>query len=81
MYGVEEFAAIINPPEAAILAVGALREAAVVKDGTVQAGRVLTVTLSCDHRVVGGLQAAQFLARLKEILESPGQLRLPNKTE
>jgi len=77
MHGVEEFAAIINPPEAAILAVGALRKAAVVKDESVCAGRVLTMTLSCDHRVVDGLQAAQFLARLNEILESPEQLRQP----
>ena len=74
MFGVEEFAAIINPPEAAILAVGAVREAVIVSGGAMRPGRVVTMTLSCDHRVVDGMQAAKFLARLKEILESPGQM-------
>jgi pyruvate dehydrogenase E2 component (dihydrolipoamide acetyltransferase) len=71
MYGVEEFAAIINPPEAAILAIGAVREAAVVKAGAVKAGRVMTMTLSSDHRVIDGVAAARFLARLKGLLEHP----------
>ncbi|MCX7046598.1 MAG: 2-oxo acid dehydrogenase subunit E2, partial [Candidatus Sumerlaeota bacterium] len=71
MFGVEEFSAIINPPEAAILAVSAIREAAIVKDGAMRAGRVMTMTLSCDHRIIDGLLAAKFLARLKEILENP----------
>jgi pyruvate dehydrogenase E2 component (dihydrolipoamide acetyltransferase) len=74
MFGAEEFAAIINPPEAAILAVGAVRDAAVVKDGVVCAGKVMTVTLSADHRIVDGMLAAKFLARLKALLEDPGQL-------
>lgn len=74
MFGTEEFAAIINPPEAAILAVGAAREAVVVKDGAMRAGKVMTVTLSADHRVVDGMLAAKFLARLKELLENPGEL-------
>jgi pyruvate dehydrogenase E2 component (dihydrolipoamide acetyltransferase) len=74
MFGVEEFAAIINPPEAAILAVGAAHEAAVVKDGSVRAGRVMNMTLSCDHRIVDGLLGAKFLARMKELLENPGEL-------
>jgi pyruvate dehydrogenase E2 component (dihydrolipoamide acetyltransferase) len=74
MYGVEEFAAIINPPEAALLAVGAIREAVVVKDGALRAGRVMTLTLSADHRVVDGLLAARFLNRLKSILEAPESL-------
>ena len=74
MFGTEEFAAIINPPEAAILAVGAVREAVVVKDGAMRAGKVCTVTLSADHRVVDGVLAAKFLARLKELLESPAQM-------
>ena len=74
MFGVEEFAAIINPPEAAILAVAALREDVVVRDGAIRAGRVMTLTLSVDHRVIDGLVAARFLARLKEVLEDPGQL-------
>ena len=71
MYGVQRFSAIINPPEAAILAVGAAREDVVVKDGEILAGRVMTLTLSCDHLVIDGAVAAQFLARLKEVLESP----------
>ncbi|MGA2442542.1 MAG: dihydrolipoamide acetyltransferase family protein, partial [Tepidisphaeraceae bacterium] len=74
MFGVEEFGAIINPPEAAILAVGTAREAVVVKDGAMRAGRVMTMTLSADHRVIDGAMAAKFLARLKIILESPSQL-------
>jgi pyruvate dehydrogenase E2 component (dihydrolipoamide acetyltransferase) len=74
MFGTEEFSAIINPPEPAILAVGAVRESVVVKDGAMRAGRVMTVTLSCDHRVIDGVLAAKFLARLKEILEAPTQL-------
>lgn len=74
MFGTEEFAAIINPPEAAILAVGAVREAVVVKDGAMRPGKVMTVTLSADHRVVDGMLAAKFLARLRELLESPAGL-------
>ncbi|MFH0938306.1 MAG: 2-oxo acid dehydrogenase subunit E2 [Planctomycetota bacterium] len=74
MFGVEEFAAIINPPEAAILAVGAARESVIVKDGVIRAGHVMTMTISCDHRIIDGVLAAKFLARLKEILESPQQL-------
>lgn len=74
MFGVEEFAAIVNPPEPAILAVGAVREAVVVKDGAMKAGRVMTMTLSCDHRLIDGLLAAKFMARLKELLENPSQL-------
>ncbi len=74
MFGTEEFAAIINPPEAAILAVGAVREAVVVKDGAMRPGKVCTLTLSADHRVVDGVLAAKFLARLKELIENPTQL-------
>jgi pyruvate dehydrogenase E2 component (dihydrolipoamide acetyltransferase) len=70
MFGVEEFAAIINPPEPAILAVGAAREAVVVRDGALRPGRLLTLTLSCDHRIIDGLLAAKFLARLRELLEA-----------
>jgi len=71
MFGVDDFIPIINPPESAILAVGAVREQAMAKQGTLYAGRALTLTLSCDHRVIDGVVAAQFLGRLKEILESP----------
>ncbi|MBN1867442.1 2-oxo acid dehydrogenase subunit E2 [Candidatus Sumerlaeota bacterium] len=74
MFGVEEFSAIINPPETAILAVGAVREEPVVKDGEIRPGRVMTMTLSCDHRLIDGLLAAKFCARLKELLESPETL-------
>jgi len=70
MFGTERFSAIINPPEAAILAVGAVRDEAVVRDGNLTAGQVCTLTLSCDHRIIDGVQAAQFLARLKELLET-----------
>jgi pyruvate dehydrogenase E2 component (dihydrolipoamide acetyltransferase) len=74
MYGIEEFSAIINPPEAAILAVGAIRESVLVQDGALRPGRVLTMTLSADHRIIDGLLAARFMNRLKEILESPASL-------
>jgi pyruvate dehydrogenase E2 component (dihydrolipoamide acetyltransferase) len=71
MYGVEEFAAIINPPQAAILAVGAVRDEPVVEDGAVVPGQVMTVTLSVDHRPVDGVVAARWLAALRELLENP----------
>lgn len=71
MYGVEEFAAIINPPQAAILAVGAVRDEAVVEGGTVVPGKLMTVTLSVDHRPVDGVVAARWLAVLKALLEHP----------
>jgi pyruvate dehydrogenase E2 component (dihydrolipoamide acetyltransferase) len=71
MYGVEEFAAIINPPEASILAVGAIREDVVVAGGAIKPAKVVTMTLSADHRIVDGLLAAQFMAALKKAIESP----------
>ena len=71
MFGVEEFSAIINPPESGILAVSALRETVVVENGAMRPGRAMTMTLSADHRIVDGLLAAQFMQRLKEILENP----------
>ena len=74
MFGIEQFTAIVNPPEAAILAVGTLKETVVVQDGAMWPGKVMTLTLSADHRVVDGLPAAKFMARLKELLESPAQL-------
>ncbi|MFW5697860.1 MAG: dihydrolipoamide acetyltransferase family protein, partial [Fimbriimonadaceae bacterium] len=72
MYGVEEFSAIINPPEAAILAVGAVREEVYADNGAIRVGKRLTMTLSSDHRVIDGVAAAKFCARLREILESLG---------
>ncbi len=71
MFGVDEFAAIINPPHAAILAVGAVRDEPVVEDGAVVPGKVMTVTLSVDHRPVDGVVAARWLAALRELLENP----------
>jgi len=75
MFGVEEFSAIVNPPEPAILAVGAVREAVIVKDGAMKSGRVMTMTLSCDHRIIDGLLGAKFMARLKELLENPERMQ------
>ena len=74
MFGVEEFSAIINPPESAILAVGTIREEVIVSGGTLRPGRVMTLTLSTDHRLIDGVMAARFLNRLKELLEWPAQL-------
>jgi pyruvate dehydrogenase E2 component (dihydrolipoamide acetyltransferase) len=74
MFGVEEFSAIINPPESAILAVGAIREGVVVENGAMRPTRLMTVTLSVDHRVIDGVLAAQFLKTLKELLQAPEQL-------
>ncbi len=71
MFPVSEFAAIINPPQAAILAVSAIREVPVVRDGAVVPGRVMTVTLSSDHRLVDGVIAGRFLRELKALLEHP----------
>jgi len=76
MYGVEEFAAIINPPEAAILAVGAITQKAVVENGQIMVGNRLQLTLSCDHRVVDGAVGAQFMQEVKQILENPWKLAI-----
>jgi pyruvate dehydrogenase E2 component (dihydrolipoamide acetyltransferase) len=77
MYGVDEFVAIINPPEAAILAVGAIKEAAVVENGQIVAGKVMRMTLSVDHRVFYGATAAQFMAEVKRLIENPVTLVVP----
>jgi pyruvate dehydrogenase E2 component (dihydrolipoamide acetyltransferase) len=76
MYGVQSFTAIINPPQAAILSVGSLQARAVVLDGEVVARHMLTLTLVCDHRILYGAEAAQFLARVRELLEMPAALTL-----
>jgi pyruvate dehydrogenase E2 component (dihydrolipoamide acetyltransferase) len=73
-YGTEEFAAIINPPHAAILAVGAVREEAIVRDGAVVAESVLRFTVSVDHRPVDGVLAAKWMRHLLNALEKPAQL-------
>jgi pyruvate dehydrogenase E2 component (dihydrolipoamide acetyltransferase) len=76
MFGIPEFSAIINPPQSAILAVGAGEKRAVVKNDAVAIATVMTVTLSCDHRVVDGALGAEFLATLKSIIEDPLSLML-----
>lgn len=76
MFGIEEFTAIINPPDSCILAVGGIKEVPVVKNGQVVPGNVMKVTLSCDHRVVDGATGAAFLQTLKNYLENPVTLLL-----
>ncbi len=71
MFGIEEFTAIINPPDACILAVGGIKQVPVVKNGAVVPGNVMKVTLSCDHRVVDGASGAAFLNTIKSYLEQP----------
>jgi pyruvate dehydrogenase E2 component (dihydrolipoamide acetyltransferase) len=71
MFGTEEFAAIINPPQAAILAVGAIREEPVARQGRLRVGPVMRLTLSVDHRPVDGVVAARWLRELVALLERP----------
>jgi pyruvate dehydrogenase E2 component (dihydrolipoyllysine-residue acetyltransferase) len=77
MYGVDEFVAIINPPEAAIIAVGAIKDAPVVENNQVVVGKVMRMTLSVDHRVFYGATAAQFMAEVKRLIENPVTLLVP----
>ena len=74
-FGVTHFTAVVNQPQAAILAVGAVEPRAVVRDGVVVPRHVVDVTLSCDHRIVHGADAARFLRRIRELLEQPAFLR------
>jgi pyruvate dehydrogenase E2 component (dihydrolipoamide acetyltransferase) len=76
MFGVSAFTAIINPPQAAILSVGSLAPRAVVHDGEIVARNTMTVTLACDHRILYGADSARFLARIRELLETPAALAL-----
>ena len=71
MFGIEDFTAIINPPDACILAIGGIKETAVVKNGQLVPGSVMKVTMSCDHRAVDGAVGAAFLKTLKGLLEDP----------
>lgn len=71
MFGIEEFTAIVNPPDSCILAVGGIKQVPVVKNGAVVPGNVMKVTLSCDHRVVDGATGAAFLQTFKGLLENP----------
>ncbi|HEU4989548.1 MAG TPA: dihydrolipoamide acetyltransferase family protein [Gemmatimonadaceae bacterium] len=71
MFGIDQFTAIINPPEAGILAVGGIEEKAVVRDGAVEVRKRLRVTMSCDHRVIDGATGAKFLQTLRRMIENP----------
>ena len=74
MFGIDEFTAIINPPDACILAIGGIQQVPVVKNGVVVPGNVMKVTLSCDHRVVDGATGSAFLQTFKALLEEPVRL-------
>ena len=76
MFDVEDFVAIINPPEGAILAVGSIKEKPVVSEGQIRIGHTMNVTLSCDHRVIDGAAAARFLQDFKKFMENPAALAL-----
>jgi pyruvate dehydrogenase E2 component (dihydrolipoamide acetyltransferase) len=76
MYGIDNFSAVINTPQAAILAVGAIKERPVVRDGELTSAQMLYVTLACDHRILYGAPAAGFLARVRALLEEPLSLAL-----
>lgn len=76
MFGIDQFTAIINPPDACILAVGGISQEPVVKNGQIVPGHVMKVTLSCDHRVVDGATGAAFLQTLKSLLEEPLRMLL-----
>jgi len=76
MFGIEEFTAIVNPPDSCIMAVGGIKQVPVVKDGNVVPGNVMKITLSCDHRVVDGASGAAFLNTFKNLMENPVSLIL-----
>jgi pyruvate dehydrogenase E2 component (dihydrolipoamide acetyltransferase) len=76
MFGIDSFAAVINPPQAAILAVGAITERPVVRDGGIGTAHLMRVNLACDHRILYGAPAAEFLARIRALLEEPLALAL-----
>jgi pyruvate dehydrogenase E2 component (dihydrolipoamide acetyltransferase) len=72
MFGVESFIAVLNPPQVAILAVGAVEEKPVVRDGEIIPRPLMSLTLTCDHRAVDGADAADFLRTVRSMLEEPG---------
>jgi pyruvate dehydrogenase E2 component (dihydrolipoamide acetyltransferase) len=76
MFGIDHFVAVINPPQAAILAVGAMKPTPVVVDGEVTVRTLMKLTLACDHRILYGADAAEFLARIRELLQTPLRLAL-----
>jgi pyruvate dehydrogenase E2 component (dihydrolipoamide acetyltransferase) len=71
MFGIEEFTAVINPPEGAIMAIGAMSAKPVVKDNQITVRQTMRVTMSCDHRVIDGAVGAKFLQTFKQIMENP----------
>jgi pyruvate dehydrogenase E2 component (dihydrolipoamide acetyltransferase) len=79
MYGIENFIAVLMPPQAASLAVGAVQNVPVVEGKKLNIDRRMKVTLSCDHRILDGAQGAKFLQTLKQILENPSELVLPQQ--
>jgi pyruvate dehydrogenase E2 component (dihydrolipoamide acetyltransferase) len=76
MFGIKRFTAVINPPQAAILAVGEMTPRPVVHDGEVTVRSIMELTITCDHRILYGADAAQFLGRIRERLENPLSLAL-----
>ena len=76
MYGIDRFSAVINPPQAAILAVGAIKERPVVRSGEIATAHLMQATLACDHRILYGADGAEFLARIRSLLEEPLSLAL-----
>jgi pyruvate dehydrogenase E2 component (dihydrolipoamide acetyltransferase) len=76
MYGVTSFSAVINPPQAGILAVGSIEEVPVVRDGEIVPGNRMSATLACDHRILYGADGAQLLRRIRDLLEEPVFLAL-----
>jgi pyruvate dehydrogenase E2 component (dihydrolipoamide acetyltransferase) len=71
MYGIKDFTAVINPPHATILAVGAGEERAIVRNGKIEAAQIMSVTMSCDHRAVDGALGAQLIGAFKTLIENP----------
>ena len=71
MYGIDDFTAIINPPDSCIMAVGGIKQVPVVKNGQIVAGNIMKITLSCDHRSVDGASGSEFLLSFKQYLENP----------
>jgi pyruvate dehydrogenase E2 component (dihydrolipoamide acetyltransferase) len=76
MYGIANFQAVINPPQAGILAIGAITETPVVRNGEIATAHLMGVTLACDHRVLYGADGALFLGRVRALLEEPLGLAL-----
>jgi len=76
MYGIDNFSAVINPPQAGILAVGAIKARPAVRDGEIVPAQLMNVTLACDHRILYGADGAEFLARIRTLLEEPLSLAL-----